>query len=191
MIVMDGLRTGTVRRQFDEFVRGATGDLLRTGYLMTWDLPAAEDLVQETLLRVARRWGKVRTMAYPGAYARRVLVNLALDGARRRSRERDELITDEGFGHPPDEAAVQAFRTIEDLAVFRSAFTALTGRQRAVLVLRYWNDLSEAEVAKTLGCSTGTVKSTASRAAARLAGLMDRAGELTPSPDATERRSTC
>jgi RNA polymerase sigma-70 factor (sigma-E family) len=188
--MMDGFRTGTVRRQFDEFVRSATGDLLRTGYLMTWDLPAAEDLVQETLLRVARRWGKVRTMAHPGAYARRVLVNLALDGAKRRSRERDELITDD-FGHSPDETAARAFRTIEDLAVFRSAFAALTGRQRAVLVLRYWNDLSEAEVAETLGCSTGTVKSTASRAAARLAGIMDRAGELTPSPDATERRSIC
>jgi len=64
----------------------------------------AGDLVQETLLRVARRWGKVRTMAYPGAYARRVLVNLALVGAKRRSRERDELITDDGLGHPPDEA---------------------------------------------------------------------------------------
>jgi hypothetical protein len=87
----------------------------------------AGDLVQETLLRVARRWGKVRAMAYPGAYARRVLVNLALDGARRRSRERDELITDDGFGHPPDEASVRAFRAIEDLAMFRSAFTALTG----------------------------------------------------------------
>ncbi|HWE08611.1 MAG TPA: sigma factor, partial [Solirubrobacteraceae bacterium] len=71
------------RQEFERFVAEATDALLRTAYLIVWDLAEAEDLVQECLLSVARRWPRVRTMDHPRAYARRMLVNLALDGRKR------------------------------------------------------------------------------------------------------------
>ena len=76
---------------FDQFVATHVDDLLRTAYLIVWDEAEAEDLVQECLLKVARRWPRIRRMEQPRAYARRILVNLALDGARGRARRRREL----------------------------------------------------------------------------------------------------
>ncbi len=76
---------------FEQFVAGSAESLLRTAHLITWDAGEAEDLVQECLIRVARRWTRVRRMQQPLAYARRVLINLAVDGAGRRTRRRREL----------------------------------------------------------------------------------------------------
>jgi RNA polymerase sigma-70 factor (sigma-E family) len=166
---MDWLTEGVARRQFESFAAGVTDGLVRTGYLMTGDLAETEDLVQETLLRVARRWRRVRTMDHPAAYARRILVNLVIDGHERRRRRADELDSagdaDDGG---TDESAARALRVIDARSEFRLALSALTPRQRAVVVLRYWEDLSEAQVAEVLDCSVGTVKSTASRGVARL-----------------------
>src|ERR1035441_6972230 len=80
-----------VMDDFDEFVAGNLEQLLKTAYLITWDAGEAEDLVQECLFKVARRWPRVRGMAQPRAYARRILVNLALDAAGGRARRRGEL----------------------------------------------------------------------------------------------------
>ncbi|MBV8999935.1 MAG: hypothetical protein JO304_12795, partial [Solirubrobacterales bacterium] len=95
------------RADFDRFVAGSSDALLRTAYLIVWDLGEAEDLVQETLFEVARRWPRVHGMEHPVAYARRVLVNRALNGADRRARRRRELSTaaPEQVA-PADEAAV-------------------------------------------------------------------------------------
>jgi RNA polymerase sigma-70 factor (sigma-E family) len=153
------------RADFDRFVTDSTDGLLRTAYLIVWDLPEAEDLVQETLLKVARRWPRVRRMERPTAYARRILVHLALDGAAHRSRSRREL-TAEGPPELPDHAADSA--AIETHDELLTALAALPPRQRSVLVLRYFLDLPEVEVAAALKCSLGTVKSTASRGLARL-----------------------
>jgi RNA polymerase sigma-70 factor (sigma-E family) len=150
------------RHDFDRFVANSTDGLLRTAYLIVWDLPEAEDLVQETLFKVARRWPKVSRMEHPAAYARRILVNLALDGSLKRSRRRAELSAARP-GHPAVSAA--PLDTHDEL---HAALVALPPRQRAVLVLRYFLDLPEAEVAAALQCSLGTVKSTASRGLARL-----------------------
>ena len=150
------------RQDFDRFVAETTDGLLRTAYLIVWDLPDAEDLVQETLLKVAGRWPKVSRMDHPAAYARRILVNLALDGSPKRSRRRAELSeTRSGDAFAP----VASLDTHDEL---HAALAALPPRQRAVLVLRYFLDLPEAEVAAALQCSLGTVKSTASRGLARL-----------------------
>jgi RNA polymerase sigma-70 factor (sigma-E family) len=145
---------------FEQFVADHTDGLLRTAYLIVFDLPEAEDLVQDTLFKVARRWPKVRRMDHPAAYARRILVNAAIDGATKRARRRAELSADE----PPVLATGPGERH-DDL---HQALAALPPRQRAVLVLRYFVDLPESEVAAALDCSLGTVKSTASRALARL-----------------------
>jgi RNA polymerase sigma-70 factor (sigma-E family) len=141
---------------------------------MAGNLAEAEDLVQETLLRVARRWPKVRAMEYPAAYARRVLVNVALDGAERRARRAGELAASDG-GDATDLADTGAQRGLYGVDAQQELLGALgelTARQRAVILLRYWEDLPEAEVAGILGCSVGTVKSTASRGLARLRAII-------------------
>jgi RNA polymerase sigma-70 factor (sigma-E family) len=170
MALMQLPRRGRTRIEFERFVESCAGDLLRTGYLIVWDLAEAEDLVQETLLRVARRWPRVRRMDQPIAYARRILVNLAIDDGKRRSRRRRELEPPEGapLGAHADEAATRAFAALDARAELLGALAVLPPRQRAVLVLRYFEDLSEAQTAQTLDCSVGTVKSTASRGLTRL-----------------------
>ncbi len=149
---------------FDQFVAAHVDELLCTAYLIVWDEGEAEDLVQECLLKVARRWPRIRRMEQPRAYARRILVNLALDGARGRAQRRRELEP----GTPASLIAADPLPALEARAELLQALGQLHERQRAVLVLRYFNDLTEAQVAEVLGCSPGTVKSSASRGLARL-----------------------
>ena len=149
---------------FEQFVAAHVDDLLRTAYLIVWDEAEAEDLAQECLLKVARRWPRVRRMEQPQAYARRILVNLAVDGARGRARRRSEL-EPEAVADP---IAVDPLPELDLRAELLQALGQLPARQRAVLVLRYFNDLTEAQVAEVLGCPQGTVKSSASRGLARL-----------------------
>jgi RNA polymerase sigma-70 factor (sigma-E family) len=158
------------RVDFEQFVTASSDALLRTAYLVAWDAAEAEDLVQECLLAVARRWPRVRRMDHPHAYARRVLINLALDGAQRRTRRRQELVGDEvvALVAVPDEASARRLDAVGVRAELIAALGTLAPRQRAVLVLRYFEDLTEAQVAELLGCTVGTVKSTASRALTRL-----------------------
>ena len=150
---------------FNTFVAANLEQLLRTAYVITWDAGEAEDLVQECLFKVARRWPRVRKMSQPRAYARRILVNLALDDSRSRARRRGEL---EGSPVARDEPSRDLLVGLETRSELLDALAALTPRQRAVLVLRYVNDLTEAQTAKVLGCSPGTVKSNTSRGLARL-----------------------
>jgi RNA polymerase sigma-70 factor (sigma-E family) len=167
---MQWLRSAATRRDFERFVAERTDQLLRTAFLLAGDAAEAEDLVQETLLRVARRWPRVAAMEHPGAYSRQVLVNLALRDTRRRARRRVELAAppDAGALDLADGRAEDDLRMVDAKAELIATLNSLPARQRAVIVLRYWDDLPEAEVAALLGCSVGTVKSTASRALARL-----------------------
>jgi RNA polymerase sigma-70 factor (sigma-E family) len=168
--VPPGVRRDQAHEAFDAFVALACDDLLRTAYLLVWDLTAAEDLVQECLFRTARQWPRVRSMDHPKAYARRILVNLALDGAKRRHRHQRELDVRDNLllEIRGDEAASAAFARVDKTSELKDALRTLAPRQRATLVLRYFEDLSEAQVAELLGCSVGNVKSTTSRALARL-----------------------
>jgi RNA polymerase sigma-70 factor (sigma-E family) len=184
---MDWVGNATVKHEFDCFTVEVSDLLLRTGYLMTGDAKDAEDLAQETLLRVARRWKRVRSMDHPAAYARRVLINLVLHDADRRSRQKAELQPRDGAAETCDESAARALREVEDMAEFRWALAQLPARQRAVLVLRYWAGLSVAESADILGCSAGTVTSAASRAAARLTQAL--AHSESPASEPTTRQA--
>ena len=156
-------------RDFDHFVAGSTTSLVRTAYLIVGDLHEAEDLVQETLLQVARRWPRVSRMEYPSAFARKILVNLAVREGAKRSRRRAELR--EGAAGDRKGAAAPA-TPLEPQDDLHAALASLPPRQRAVLVLRYFLDLPEAEVAAAMECSVGTVKSTTSRALTRLAQVL-------------------
>jgi DNA-directed RNA polymerase specialized sigma24 family protein len=115
---MEWVRDGASKHQFEGLVAEASDALFRTGYLMTGDVRDAEDLVQETFLRVARRWEQVRSMDHPAAYARRILINLVLRGAGRRSRQKAELGPEGGGIEAADEGAARALREVDDLAEF-------------------------------------------------------------------------
>ncbi|MGH9171823.1 MAG: SigE family RNA polymerase sigma factor [Acidimicrobiales bacterium] len=188
---MEWLTGRAAHRQFDRFADEVTDKLVRTAYLLTWDLSETEDLVQETLLRVARRWDRVRSMDHPIAYARRILVNLVIDGAQGRSRRNTELKPgpDGDLEALPDVDSLVPFQSVDAVCDLRWALGTLGRRQRAVIVLRYWEDLSEADVADLLGCSVGTVKSTAFRGLARLREVLGAAGAApgitSPHPERT------
>jgi RNA polymerase sigma-70 factor (sigma-E family) len=147
---------------FDRFVADNANALVRTAYLIVGDLHDAEDLVQETLLKVASKWPRVRRMGSPLGYARRILVNMALRGSPKRSRNRAELNASAPGETASDAAPLEIHDELSD------ALAALPPRQRAALVLRYFLDLSEAETAAALGCSVGTVKSSTSRGLSQL-----------------------
>jgi RNA polymerase sigma-70 factor (sigma-E family) len=154
---------------FDEFVMGSATRLLRAAVFLVGDRHLAEDLVQTAFERTARHWRRVVHAGTPEAYARRILVNLAIDDTRRRRRKpalpgggTDDL--DRIRGAVPD----RRFADVELRDLLERSLAALPAGQRAVLVLRYWCDLSEQEIAADLGVSAGTVKSQAARALARL-----------------------
>jgi RNA polymerase sigma-70 factor (sigma-E family) len=164
------VRQEEARREFERFVADSTDTLLRTAFLVVRDLSVAEDLVQESLFRVARRWPRVRSMEHRVAYARRILINLALDGAKGRHRRSAELDLGDRLSVQDrhDEAATRALVDVDTTSEIAAALGELAPRQRAALVLRYFEDLSETQVADAMGCSVGTVKSTTSRALERL-----------------------
>ncbi len=148
---------------FEQFVAVRQRALQRTAWLLTGDRALAEDLVQTALARSWPRWDRIRRRDDPEIYVRRVMVNTWSTWYRRRSRgERpSEIVLDQAASL--DVAAEVTVR----LAV-RDALCMLPDRQRAVVVLRLFDDLSEAQVAQVLGCPVGTVKSQLSRALARL-----------------------
>lgn len=157
--------TGQQSVSFEEFVAGASTRLLTLALLLTGRHRAeAEDLVQDVLERAYRRWSRIIRNGAPEPYVRQMLVNAAVDRGRRlRRRPETPLAVDIADPAAADQAGQHADR---DLLL--RALAALPPRQRAVLVLRYFEDLSEAQTAAMLGCSSGTVKSQASRALARL-----------------------
>jgi RNA polymerase sigma-70 factor (sigma-E family) len=144
---------------FQEFVEVRYTDLLRTAYLLTGSRDAAEDLVQAALVTTMRHW---RAVADPMAYVRRAMVNHRTSLWRRIGSR--ELLTDA----PPDRTTPDGTSVRAERDELLTALGQLPARMRAVLVLRYWEDMSEEETAQVLGCSVGTVKSQASRGLGRL-----------------------
>jgi RNA polymerase sigma-70 factor (sigma-E family) len=161
--------------EFGAFVAARYRALVRTGLLLSGDRGHAEDLAQSALIRTYLAWGRLHDPANAEAYARRTLVRLAL---RARQRRWNAEVTAERLPEPGRITA--AVPGAEDLALdVRRALATLPSGQRAVLVLRYLDDQSEAEIARLLGISPGTVKSRAARglASLRTAGLLDREGD--------------
>lgn len=148
---------------FDEFVVGRSGRLLRTAYLLTHDWALAEDLLQTALVRAWSAWRRIE--GDPEPYVRRILVNTYSSWWRRRWRAESPAGE---LPEPTADGRHDPHTQINDREQLWAALLRLPTRQRTVLVLRYFEDLSEAEVADTIGCSVGTVKSQASRALAKL-----------------------
>lgn len=155
---------------FREFVHAHTRDLLRAGWLLTGDWALAEDIVQTALLHCWPKWASIET---PEAYVRAAMANAFIAARRRRwTRERPVALL-------ADVVAPDAFGPVEVRTAVRSALSALSPRERAVVVLRYYADMSEADTAAALGIAVGSVKRYASDALAKLRAEPALAGLLT------------
>jgi RNA polymerase sigma-70 factor (sigma-E family) len=147
---------------FREYVTARSRSLLRTAYLLTGNVPDAEDLVQAALTKTYQAWDRIEDRAALDGYVRRAMVNTHISWWRRRRLE--EFPTDE----VPDQVVADPCRDSDLQDTLRRAIGRLPQRMRAAVVLRYYEDMTEAEVADVLGVSLGTVKSTVSRAVAKL-----------------------
>lgn len=145
---------------FEEFVAVASPRLLRTAFLLTRDAGHAEDLVQTALARAWRAWHRID--GDPEPYVRRIIVTSHATWWRRRWRG------EEPTGELPERAGESPQAAVDEREWLWQALGRLPRRQRTVLVLRFYEDLTEAQVAGLLGCSVGTVKSQASKALAKL-----------------------
>lgn len=172
---------------FREFVVGQWHTLARTAFLLTGDRGDAEDLVQSTLVRVHRHWTRIERTDAPYVYARRVMVNLNTSIWRRTRLTHQLTATPPERIDGPDAAAAVDLRD----ELLRACRT-LPPRMRAVLVLRYFEDLPEADVAAALGISVGTVKSQTSKALDRLRAALaaDPAAGHSGHAGRTDRTST-
>jgi RNA polymerase sigma-70 factor (sigma-E family) len=148
---------------FEEFVQDQMMALFGTAYLLVGDVHQAEDLLQSALEKAFRKWRRIQAMEHPEAYVRKVIVNLATDRWRRRRKTAEVTLDEAMVAAQPDETALVDLRHALLVGLHQ-----LPVGMRAVLVLRYWEGLSDAEVAKELGRSVGTVKSQASRGLQRL-----------------------
>ena len=147
---------------FEEFVRAAGPGLLRFAHVLTLDRQLAEDLAQETLIRVGLAWRRVRRDGNPVGYANRTMVTTFLNSRRRRSAPvLPGPAADPGAPDP-------ALGRVEDAAELRGRLAALPPQQRAAVVLRYLLDLPDEEIAGLLGCRPGTVRAHVSRGLATL-----------------------
>jgi RNA polymerase sigma-70 factor (sigma-E family) len=165
-------------RSLSDFVREHGLELTRFAYLISGDRSRADDLVQDVLLAMHRRFGARLELAQPLAYARRAIVNANISWSRRRSST--EVLT-----------AIDLDRPVTDLdsgdgEQLWQALAGLPHRQRVVLVMRYYLGYADGEIAETLGCRRGTVRSLASRALADLR-TADSISLLHPSDDRTDR----
>ncbi len=152
-----------LNRGLDEFIRANTATLMRRAYLLTRSGSAAEDLVQDTLLKLYPQWQRVESADVPLAYVRRSLTNTYLNQRRRGAhREISVDLVPDGPARPSIEKAVA------DRDEVRALLSTLNQRQRAAVVLRYYEGLDDAEIAENLGCRTGTVRSLISRGLATL-----------------------
>jgi RNA polymerase sigma-70 factor (sigma-E family) len=164
---------------FEEFVQASSGRLFRMALLLTAnDQAAAEDLLQLALERAYRHWARVCRSGDPERYVRGILANASSDRWRRAARHRERPLDDDYAGLVSADHAVG----VAEHDFLMRALAALPPRQRAVMVLRYFNDLPEAEIAEMLSCSVGTVKSQVSRGLARLRELTDPGGEVPSGP---------
>ena len=147
-----------------EFVSARGAALSKAAYLLTGDHKAAEDLVQETYVVLVRRWRQYGRVD-PEAYVRRILYSRFVDGWRRRR------LTELPWASPPDDPGGDEAGAAADRLTLREALARLTPRQRAVLVLRFYEDLTETQAAAALGISPNTVKSQTRVALQRLRDL--------------------
>jgi RNA polymerase sigma-70 factor (sigma-E family) len=155
----------SARQDFGEFVAARSGDLIRLAYVLTGEQHAAEDLLQSALTKAAAHWGRIHSA--PEAYVKQIIYREQVSWWRHRSRRPETAMA-----RVPDQAATPPAAGVEERLALHEALRALPPRKRAVLVLRYLEDLPEAQVADILGCSVGTVRSQTHKAIAQLKSVL-------------------
>ncbi len=160
--------------QFREFVRSRAAPLHRAAYLLCGDWHLADDLVQEALAKTFRHWRRVQLADSPDAYVRRILINEVNRHFERNRRTPTPVDLHSRRQDPADHSQPDASGALARRDQLLTALLALPERQRATVVLRYLEGMSEAETAAILGCSEGTVKSQTSRALNTLSQLISR-----------------
>jgi RNA polymerase sigma-70 factor (sigma-E family) len=158
------------KRTFEEFVLARQAALYRSAFLLTGDRHLAEDLVQSSLERAYQYWRRISSVDNPDAYLRRIMVNLATDWWRSKRRAIEKSLA-EVRDIPSGETGQAEHAEHRDLVV--RALSTLPPGMRAVVVLRYYEDRSEAETAEIMGCSVGNVKSQAARALSRMRAVIE------------------
>ncbi|GAA4205075.1 SigE family RNA polymerase sigma factor [Actinocatenispora rupis] len=158
---------------FREFMGAYGGQLSRFAYLLTGNHHAAEDLLQTSLTKVAARWPRISGYDQPVSYVRRIMVHDHISGWRWRRRRPENPVPDVPEGSVPDAAE----STVRRIVVVR-ALGQLSPRQRAVVVLRFYQDMTETQVAAELGVSVGTVKSQTHHALAKLRAVAPELADL-------------
>src|SRR5579863_1802216 len=148
--------------EFGDFMRGRWPAMVRLAYALSGDAGHAEDVAQAAFARAYAAWGRVRQAGDPDAYVRRIVIN------ENRKRFRKHRVPEDLHGDLAGADLTGQQQGPEERQALLDALGRLGPRQRAVIVLRYWLDLSEAETAAALNCSVGTVKSQASRGLATL-----------------------
>lgn len=176
-VLLRGRGEGGNVDEFEEYVRARSAALARTAYLLTGDVHRAEDLLQETFARVADRWASLVRNGDPDAFVHKVMYHRAIDTWRRR-RVRPELLTDQVADRPELHGRGDDAEAVVRRVVLRDALARLTPRQRAVLVLRFYEDHTEVQTAEVLGCSVNTVKSQTRHALNRLRELAPELQEV-------------
>jgi RNA polymerase sigma-70 factor (sigma-E family) len=175
VVFMGGGVTGvdrTAEAEFSGFMHSRWLQLVRLGFALTGDRGLAEDLAQTALARAYASWPKICRSGDPDAYVRQVLVNA------NRSRYRKHRVAEQLTGTVPEPVPQEVARDSDDRVMLMAALLSLPPRQRSVVVLRFWLDMTEAQVAEALGCSVGNVKSQASRALATLRARTDLTEEM-------------
>jgi RNA polymerase sigma-70 factor (sigma-E family) len=155
---------------FQEFMRNRASLLHQSAYLLCGDWHLAHDLVQDTLVRAYQHWPRIRQVDSPDAYVRRILLN----EVRGRWRRRERVVPVARFPEGREPAEADTADELARRAGLRQALLALPLRQRATVVLRYLEGMSERETAAALGCSEGTVKSQSARALGTLRSFLER-----------------
>jgi RNA polymerase sigma-70 factor (sigma-E family) len=155
--------------EFAGYVRKARSELRRRAFLLCGDWYNADDLVQNTLIKVHRRWNDLERRDELGAYTRTVMLRTFISD-RRAHRWSREFVHDR---LPEPDPVSDGQGHLGDRLLLQSALAQLAPRQRAAVVLRYWEDLSVEETARTLGCSSATIRSQASRALMTLRYLLE------------------
>ncbi len=177
------------RVSFEQFVEGSSPWMLTLAMLLTGHNRAdAEDLLQTVLERAYRRWRRICRAGDPARYVRQMLVNAAVDRWRLLRRRPEQPLGPEDGAPSATFAGPDRSAAVADQDLLWRALARLPPGQRAVLVLRYYEDLSEAQTAAVLGCSVGSVKAQASRALTRLRGIVGTAdGDDRPPAPAARR----
>jgi RNA polymerase sigma-70 factor (sigma-E family) len=171
-------------QQFRDFVVARSGALMRLAYLLAGgDQHAAEDLLQIALARTAARWSRIDS---PETYVRRVMYHQQVNSWRLKWPKREVQFAELPEAVPSEPVRTDDMSAVDLKLTVRRALSRITPRQRAMLMLRFFEDLPEAEVARILGCSVGTVRSTTHRSLARLRELAPELNELNPIEEAVK-----